>query len=116
RKFVTMAAIIAMDTEVVILDEPTAGQDTHSIKLLGKIINELSSQNKTVITITHDMEFVAKEFERIIVFADKKKRKEGSPKDIFWDKPLLEKSDLKQPYIAQLADMLGYDNVMTIDD
>lgn len=116
RKFITLAAVIAMDSNVIILDEPTAGQDRESTLRLGSIIKTLSRQNKTVITITHDMEFVVREFNRVIVFANKRKRKEGTPKDIFWNKELLKLSDLKQPYICQLADLLGLNGIMTIEE
>lgn len=116
RKFITLAAIIAMNSDVIILDEPTAGQDRESTFRLGSIIKSLAKQNKTIITITHDMEFVVKEFNRVIVFADKRKRKEGTPEDIFWDKELLELSDLKQPYICQLANLLGFNGIMTIEE
>ncbi|KAF1299384.1 ABC transporter ATP-binding protein [Enterococcus sp. JM4C] len=114
RKFITIAAIIAMDPEVVILDEPTAGQDRESTELLGMIIKELAKRNKTVITITHDMEFVAKEFQRVLVFADKQLRREGTPREIFWDEQLLALSGLKQPYICQLAKAVGIRDVLTM--
>lgn len=116
RRFITIAAIIVMNPQAVILDEPTAGQDKESTKRLGQIIDGLSKQNKIVITITHDMEFAAREFKRVIVMSAKQKRKDASPKEIFWDQELLECSGLKQPYICQLANLLGYKGVLTIDD
>ncbi|MEO1769796.1 energy-coupling factor ABC transporter ATP-binding protein [Candidatus Enterococcus ferrettii] len=116
RKFITIAAVIATDPKVIILDEPTAGQDRQSTELLGRIINQLTKEGKTVITITHDMEFVVSEFSRVIVFAEKQKRREGTPAEIFWDETLLTISHLKQPYICQLAKLLGCDGVMTIQE
>lgn len=116
RKFITMAAIIVMDTSVIILDEPTAGQDRESTELLGKIIDKLQEKNKTIITITHDMEFVARQFKKVIVMADKRKQTEDIPENIFWNEELLSKSALKQPYICQLAGFLGYKGVMSIDE
>lgn len=116
RKFITIAAIIAMDPEVIILDEPTAGQDRESTELLGTIIDKLAKKNKTVITITHDMEFVVKQFKRVIVMADKIKRTDDDPKNIFWNEELLKISNLKQPYICELAKLMGYKNVLTIDE
>lgn len=116
RKFITIAVIIAMDPQVVILDEPTAGQDRTSTEDLKRIINHLVEKNKVVITITHDMEFVVDQFERVIVMAEKEVRKDASPKEIFWDKELLELSSLEQPYICQLADMMGMTDIMTIND
>lgn len=116
RKFITIAAVLAMDTNVIILDEPTAGQDRESTERLGRIIRHLSNHNKTVITITHDMEFVVREFQRVIVFADKQKRRDASPREIFWDEQLLELSDLKQPFICQLAGILGYKGILTMEE
>lgn len=116
RKFVTIAAIAAMNPQVIILDEPTAGQDRRSTELLGTIMDELVARNKTVITITHDMEFVVKEFQRVIVMAEKKKRRDATPGEIFWDAELLKLSNLKQPYICQLANRLGYNDILTIKE
>lgn len=105
-----------MDTQVIILDEPTAGQDPESTQRLSSIINQLAKQNKIVLTITHDMEFVANHFERVIVFADKKQRSDSTPAEIFWDEELLTLASLKQPYICQLAKLLGYTGIVTIDE
>ncbi|GGP11072.1 energy-coupling factor ABC transporter ATP-binding protein [Oceanobacillus neutriphilus] len=116
RKFITIAAVLATDPNVIILDEPTAGQDRESTERLGKLISHLANQNKTVITITHDMEFVVREFKRVIVLADKQKRRDASPREIFWDEELLRLSDLKQPFICQLADTLGYKGILTIEE
>lgn len=116
RKFITIAAVMAMDPEVVILDEPTAGQDLKSTELLGKLIKGLTRKNKTVITITHDMEFVTKEFQRVLVFAEKQLQKDGTPREIFWDEELLQSSALKQPYICQLSKSMGFQNIMTMDE
>lgn len=112
RKFVTIAAVIAMHPKVIILDEPTAGQDRQAISRLKTILNQQTKENRTVITITHDMEFVAQQFNRVIVFANKQKRKEGTPQDIFWDQDLLQLAKLKQSVICQLAKKLGYLGIM----
>lgn len=116
RKFITIAAIIAMDPEVIILDEPTAGQDRECTELLGEIIDHLVGQKKIVITITHDMEFVVKNFPRVIVMAEKRKHRDSNPKDIFGDEELIKYSNLKPPYIYRLAKLLGYRDVLTIND
>ena len=72
RKFVTIASIIAMDSQVMIFDEPTAGQDLVGIQRLSDILKEMLQKGKTLITITHDMEFVAENFDRVIVMANKR--------------------------------------------
>jgi energy-coupling factor transport system ATP-binding protein len=116
RKFVTIACVIAMGSEYIILDEPTAGQDLIGLKLQGKIITELINRNKTVIIITHDMEFVIDNFERIIVMADKKIVTDSTSHDVFWNFDVLEKASLKQPSISKLGNELGIKDIVTIDE
>lgn len=116
RKFITIAAVIATNPDVIILDEPTAGQDNQSIELLRKIIAELVQQGKLVITITHDMEFVAENFHRILVFANHRLQREGTPREIFWDENLLSLSHLQQPYICQLAKEFGKRDILTMSE
>ena len=117
RKFVTIASIIAMDTEVLIFDEPTAGQDIEGNKTLSEILKELHEKGKTVITISHDMEFVSSNFDRVIVMAKKHVVKEGTPEEIFWDFETLDKAMLNQPYVSRICKDLGIDgNIISIDD
>lgn len=117
RKFVTIAAVIAMDTDVMIFDEPTAGQDIEGNVRLGQILNALHEAGKTVITISHDMEFVATYFDRVIVMATKHIVREGTPKEIFWDFESLEKAMLKQPYVSRVCKALGIEgNVISVDE
>lgn len=117
RKFVTIASVLSMDTKVIILDEPTAGQDYNGIKILENMLIELKKLGKTLITITHDMEFVANNFDNIVIMADKKILKQGTKENIFGDIELLNKSNLKQPVIASLAHKLNIkNNIIKMDD
>lgn len=117
RKFVTIASIIAMGTDVIILDEPTAGQDMKGMKMLNKLIKELINKNKTVITITHDMEFVVNNFERVIVMANRRIIADGNKRDIFWKPEILRESKVKQPYISDLARELSMGgNILSMDE
>lgn len=117
RKFVTIAAVVAMGTDILIFDEPTAGQDMAGNLRLSDILSFLHEQGKTVITISHDMEFVASNFKRIIVMASKKIVKSGTPAEIFGDMESLEKAMLKQPYISRVCRALGIEGtVIDMDD
>lgn len=107
RKFVTIASVLAMDSAALILDEPTAGQDLAGLKILKEMIKALVEQKKAVIVITHDMEFVAENFERTIVMAKGRIIKDAGKRKTFWDKKTLEKAYLLQPYVADLAAELG---------
>jgi energy-coupling factor transport system ATP-binding protein len=102
---------------VVILDEPTAGQDLLGLLYQKEIIEKLHQMGKTVITISHDMEFVIENFDRIIVMADKKVVGDANKREIFWDFDLLDKAALKQPVVAQLANRLDMKrNIINIVD
>jgi energy-coupling factor transport system ATP-binding protein len=103
RKFITIASVIAMDTELMILDEPTAGQDLEGSRRLGAIIKRMLEKGKTLITISHDMEFVADNFSRIIVMADKRVAADGGPEAIFWNFDALEKARLAQPCVSRIC-------------
>jgi len=117
RKFVTIAAIIAMDCDVMIFDEPTAGQDFNGNKRLSRIISELSGRGKTLITISHDMVFVADNFSRVIVMSNKKVIWDGKPEEVFWNMPVLEEAMLKQPYVSRICNALGLSGSVTrMDD
>lgn len=117
RKFVTIAAIIAMDCDVMIFDEPTAGQDFNGNKRLSRIITELSGRGKTLITISHDMVFVADNFSRVIVMSNKKVIWDGKTEEVFWNMPVLEEAMLKQPYVSRICNVLGLSSSVTkMDD
>lgn len=107
RKFVTIALVIATDCQVLVFDEPTAGQDLDGLKRLGMLNRELTKRGKALITITHDMEFVAENFERLIIMCQKKVLADGRTRDLFYRKDLLEQAGLKQPCIVTLAEEAG---------
>lgn len=106
RKFVTIASVIAMDSDIIILDEPTAGQDKVGLEILGNMLDTLESLGKTVITITHDMEFVTNHFDRVIVMANRRIIADDQALTIFYQKEILEESMLKPPAVAQMAALL----------
>ena len=108
RKLVAIASVLAMDTKVIILDEPTIAQDWKGRKIIQKMIRDLSSQGKTVIAILHDMDFVAESFERVIVMAHGKVLADGTKEEVFAQKDILEQAKLDQPYLTKLCQRLGY--------
>lgn len=108
RKLVAIASVLAMDTKVLILDEPTIAQDWKGRKIIQKIISDLSSQGKTVIAILHDMDFVAESFERVIVMARGKVLADGTKEEVFAKKDVLEQARIDQPYLTKLCQQLGY--------
>ncbi len=115
RKFVTIAAVMATDPEILILDEPTAGQDLHGKQRLALLLEWWKKQGKTVLMITHDMEFVADRFQKVLVMSERKILYIGKPKEVFWDFELLRRADLEQPYVSALCKELGILGVVDLE-
>lgn len=115
RKFVTIASVLAMDEKIVVLDEPTAGQDLNGLRRLAKILDALSEKDITVVTITHDMEFVVENFDSVYVMAHKNLLRADKAERIFQDEELLEESMLKKPYLNSLVSKLGLQDVLTTE-
>lgn len=106
RKFLTIAVVLALDPDYVILDEPTAGQDNWGRRQLRTVMDYLQEKGKAIITISHDMEFVAENFERVIVMAHKNVIADGDRREIFYRHDILEESRVKPPIAAHLAQKL----------
>jgi len=82
RKLLGLASILAMGTPVVVLDEPTTGQDARGIDRVRSIVRSIST-DRTVIAVSHDMDFVAAEFGRIVVMRSGRIILDGTPADVF---------------------------------
>lgn len=116
RKFLSIASVIALRPKYVILDEPTAGLDARGIVRLERVMEELQRLKIGVVTITHDMDFVARNFTRIVVMANKKIIREGSPEEIFMDAALLNEAQIEKPQRIQVLEALGLDAKMSNED
>ena len=109
RKMTAIASVLAMDTDVLILDEPTIAQDWKGRQIIGSIIRSLSGRGKLVIAILHDMDFVAENFERVIIMAHGQVLADGTAKEVFAQEEVLKKARLQKPYVMQLSEALGYE-------
>jgi energy-coupling factor transport system ATP-binding protein len=107
RKLVTIASVLAMDTPVVILDEPTTGQDAHGMQSIGAIIDGLATAGRTVITISHDMDFCADHCTRLVVLHEGHVLVDGAPEQVFARPDMLAQSAVEPPQLARLAKQLG---------
>ncbi|BBF45007.1 ATPase component STY3233 of energizing module of queuosine-regulated ECF transporter [Lachnospiraceae bacterium KM106-2] len=117
RKMVAIASVVAMDTDVIILDEPTIAQDYKGRETIKHIIEQLSNKGKTVIAILHDMDLVAECFKRVIVMAHGYILSDGTPTQVFADESVLEKACVTQPYITQLCRKMGYQHIyLTVEE
>lgn len=104
RKMVAIASVVAMNTDVVILDEPTIAQDYPGKKRIGEMIERLSGAGKLVVAILHDMDFVAENFERVIVMAHGTILADGTAEEVFAGDAVLKEARLQKPYMTQLIE------------
>ena len=102
RKRVALASVLAWDPEVVVLDEPTIGQDYMQKERLRQFIMQLRSQGKTVVIVTHDVEFVADCNPRIVLMANGKILADGPAEEILTNSNLLAKASVISPQITQI--------------
>jgi energy-coupling factor transport system ATP-binding protein len=109
RKLLALASILAMGTPVVVLDEPTTGQDARGIERIRLIVDRLAGEGRTVVAISHDMRFVAESFERVIVMREGRIVLDGSPAEVFAEPawPILESTFLEPPLAARIGARLG---------
>ena len=117
RKFITIAITIANDCDIFIFDEPTAGQDAYSMSCLKRVIDHLHNLNKTIITITHDMEFVVENFNRVVVMSNKEIIKDADKKEVFDEDEILQKAYIQPPVIKRLCNSINLnEKLLSVDD
>ena len=107
RKLVALASIIAMDTPIVIFDEPTTGQDAANVARIANVIAELKREGKTVITITHDIDFCAENFDRVIALSKGKILLDGPAREILGQEEILAQTYVDPPQLTRLGKRLG---------
>jgi energy-coupling factor transport system ATP-binding protein len=109
RKLLALASVIAMGTPAIVLDEPTTGQDADGVARVKRIVAQLSGEGRTVVAISHDMNFVSEAFERVLVMRDGRLVLDGSVDEVFGQQnwPTLESTFLEPPLSARLGARLG---------
>ena len=115
RKLLALASVLAMSTPIVVLDEPTTGQDLRGVARIRSIVAALAAGGRTVITISHDMRFVAETFGRVVVMRAGRVVLDGTPADVFaepnWD--VLASTYLEPPLAARVGARLGVGSTPT---
>lgn len=116
RKMVALASIIAMDTPIVIFDEPTTGQDAVNVARIAHVIAELKREGKTVITITHDIDFCAENFERVIALSNGQVLLDGHAREVLGKDEILAQTYVDPPQLTRLGKVLGLKETVTRQD
>ncbi|WP_288006192.1 ABC transporter ATP-binding protein [Thermofilum sp.] len=119
-KLLTVASVLAMKPLVLILDEPTTGQDHAGRHLLSNLSKKLNREGFTVVIITHDMRFVAETVNRVVLVSNGEILMDGSTREVLNAFDVLKKAAIKPPQIVQLASELrkkGIDiNALTVEE
>ena len=115
RKRVAMASVLAMDTPVVVLDEPTGEQDARGVATIGSLVESLTAAGRTVICVTHDVEFARRHGDRIVVLADGRVIADGPPPTVLGDPEPLAQAGLEMPVPMRLGRALGLGPLPSVD-
>ena len=115
RKLLSLASVLAMATPVIVLDEPTTGQDARGVARVARIVGDLATAGRTVIAISHDMHFVAETFERVVVMQGGRVVLDGAPADVFAEAnwPVLAATYLEPPLAARVGASAGVGSTPT---
>ncbi|CEQ16389.1 ABC transporter ATP-binding protein [Paraclostridium sordellii] len=103
KKRVTIASILVLNPEIIILDEPTAGQDFKHYNEIMEFLLKLNKKGVTIIMITHDMHLMLEYTNRAIVLADGMKLADDTAANILTNKEVIKKANLKETSVYELA-------------
>ena len=109
KKRVTIASILVLGPEVLVLDEPTAGQDQRNYTEIMDFLDELHQKGHTIIMITHDMQLMLDYSDRAIVVTDGQILADLTPAELLTQPEILRRANLKETSIFALANRLGVD-------
>ncbi|MCI9069175.1 ABC transporter ATP-binding protein [Clostridium sp.] len=110
KKRVTIASILVLNPEIIILDEPTAGQDFKHYTEIMEFLKELNQRGVTIIMITHDMHLMLEYTNRAIVLSNGIKLADDIASNVLTDKEVIEKANLKETSLYELAIKARLDN------
>ena len=102
KKRVAIAGILAMQPEIMVLDEPTAGLDPQGVRDLSALLKELNDEGITIIISTHEVDLVPNYAKRVFVIVDGLLNAEGTPKEIFAQPEILDQANLEVPIVTEL--------------
>ena len=116
KRRVAIAGVIAMKPRVLVLDEPTAGLDPRGKKEILALVKKLKeTSSPTVLIISHDMDAVAENCDKVALFSEGKIEAIGSPREIFYDDELLARTEMDSPIVVKIVKEMGKRGVSLSD-
>jgi energy-coupling factor transport system ATP-binding protein len=117
RKLVTLASALAMACPILVLDEPTAGLDAREQARIAEVIACLKNVGRTLVMITHDMDFAAENLERFVLMNEGRVALDAPAAEFFGRRDVLAGEDLPAPQMVRLGERLGHDRpALTVEE
>lgn len=116
KKRVTIASILALEPKMIILDEPTAGQDYRRYSEIMEFLKSLNEMGIAIVMITHDMHLMLEYTTRSVVLTGGKKIADAAPSEVLGNEALIERANLKKTSLSTLAAKAGIENRIAFID
>ncbi|MBQ6392114.1 MAG: ABC transporter ATP-binding protein [Eubacterium sp.] len=116
KKRVSIADIIAMESEVIIFDEPTAALDPLNAAMLEEVLGKMSEEGRTMLISTHDVDFAYRWADRVIVFSNGQIIADDTPFNIFKQDDILEQASLKHPTMFDVCRIIEETNLIASEE
>ena len=116
KKRVTIASVLVMGPKIIILDEPTAGQDYKHYTEIMEFLKRINEQGITIIMITHDMHLMLEYTKRALVFTDGNLVADKTCSEVLCDEKLVDEAALKETSLFELANICGISDPVSFVD
>lgn len=115
KKRVSIAGVLAMEPEIIMLDEPTAGLDPGGVQEIMSLLTELNNSGITILMASHDVDLVPIYADKIFVLYEGNLILQGKPREVFENKDIIRHSGLRLPRVAHLGEILNNKDKMPMD-
>lgn len=112
KKLVSIADVLVMEPEIVIMDEPASALDPRHAELVNRAVDKMTAKGITVLMATHDVDYAFAWADEAVVFQEGTVLRQGPPSEVFADKKLLSETNLVQPSVMRLFESLRRKNMI----
>lgn len=112
KKRVAIAGIVAIEPEILVLDEPTAGLDPYYAKRMIDLLNKIHHRNQTILLSTHNVDLAYEWADEVIILNNGHLLAQGTPVEVFNQREILEKSHLQKPWIMEVFEKFQKTNAI----
>ncbi|MCL4458930.1 MAG: energy-coupling factor ABC transporter ATP-binding protein [Chloroflexi bacterium] len=116
RQRLAVASVLAMEPPILIIDEPTTGQDARQSREIMELVRHLRDTGRTIVVITHDMKLVAEYCQRTVVMANGRILLDGATRQVFSAIDTLKQAYIEPPQVTLLGQALGFPGILTVEE